>query len=518
MMDVLALLALSAGRMLIAYLISLVLAYVLGYFMAREPVIERMLMPIIDVLQSIPILVFFPPVISIFINNIPGYGIEAAEIFLIIACMVWNMIFSVYESFTSLRQSLKDITVMFKVNEIDRFFKIYLPYISIGMVPNSMASWANGWFFLIATEIISVGKETYALRGIGSYIMQSAIQGDVLGIMTGIGLVSLLIVLMDIFIWRPLMNISSKYIKGKKELMIYDRILDFTPDAHIRINRAVGMASRFLDEHLADPMAGIMRSRALDRGFRLLKAATKYLIIASVFALVAALAYTIYSMGSLITLEDIAIVAGAFAHSLSRIMVAYLLCIAWIIPAVYLISRSGGYEANIIRWMEIVGSIPVSAIFPAAIIILTSVLGNFETVAIIFMMTGMQWYLFFNIYGAYKSMPEYVHDLKSMYSIGGPDFTRRIVMPFMMPFIILGSCAAIGGGWNTAIVAEYVSFGSSTFEAHGIGSMIHRALIEGDMKSMFLCTMVVAIAIPAINICFWRPMMKAASKKRGSLV
>jgi NitT/TauT family transport system permease protein len=133
-------------------------------------------------------------------------------------------------------------------------------------------------------------------------------------------------------------------------------------------------------------------------------------------------------------------------------------------------------------------------------------------------MTGMQWYLFFNIYGAFKSMPEYIHDLKSMYSMKNQDYIRKIVMPFMMPFIIIGSIAAIGGGWNAAIVAEYVSFGTSTFQVYGIGSMIHNALSEGDVKMMFLCAMSVATAIPILNLCFWRPIMKRASNKRGSLI
>jgi NitT/TauT family transport system permease protein len=147
-----------------------------------------------------------------------------------------------------------------------------------------------------------------------------------------------------------------------------------------------------------------------------------------------------------------------------------------------------------------------------------TILGNCEIVAIIFLMTGMQWYLFFNIYGALKSIPDYVYDLRKMYSLKNEDFVRKIMMPFMMPFIIIGSIAAIGGGWNAAIVAEYVSFGNSTFEVFGIGSLIHHALVQGDMKMMFLCAMSVAIAIPIINLFFWRPIMKMASKKRGSLI
>jgi NitT/TauT family transport system permease protein len=407
---------------------------------------------------------------------------------------------------------------MFKVNEFDRFFKIYLPYISLGLIPNSLASWANGWFFLIATEIITVGHETYTINGIGSYIMQSAIKGDIWGILTGITLVSLLIILMDIFIWRPLMNMSSKYIKGKKESMIYDRILDFRPDANINMGKSMKGVSSFIDRYVLESLAKLLRSNAFGRSFDIIKIMIKYAIMISIVALLIALLDIIYGMLPLVTIGDILMVMKAFVYSFGRIIIAYLLCIIWIIPAVYLISRSTKYEPNVIRWMEIIGSIPVSAIFPAAIIILMSFFGNFEIVAIIFLMTGMQWYLFFNIYGAYKSLPEYINDLKNMYGIKRQDYIRRIVMPFMMPFIIIGSLAAIGGGWNAAIVAEYVSFGDNTFEVYGIGSLIHNALIQGDVKMMFLCAMCVATAIPFLNLCFWRPIMKRASKKRGSLV
>jgi NitT/TauT family transport system permease protein len=519
MADVLLFLALSTGRMLAAYMISLVLALVLGYYMAKEHIIERILMPILDILQAIPILIFFPPAIFFFIDKFPGgAGVEIAAIFLIVTSMVWNMIFSVYEGFYSLKGSMKDIGKLFRVSEFDKLFKIYFPYIAMGLISNSLVSWAIGWYFLIATEVISVGHSSFELKGIGNFIMTSAKNGDVGGILTGLLLVSGVIIFMDIIVWRPLMNMTSRYLKGKREAMVYDRTLDARPKSGINLSGAVKSVVGWALEHVLEPMAVAARSPVINSGIIVAKEGIKYGIVLFIAAILALFLYVCYLILPTVTLGDVSMTASAFVYSLARILVAFALSMLWVVPAVYLITKNKGIEERIIRYTEVVSSIPASAIFPAAILILVSVFGNFEIVAILFLMTGIQWYLFFNIYGGLKSVPNYVYDLKTLYDIKNTRFIRKAILPFIMPFMIIGSIAALGSGWNTTIIAEYVTLGNTKFQVWGIGSMVQNALADGNVKMMFLSAFAVCTIIPLIHITISRPMMRAAIRRRGPVV
>ncbi len=519
MADVLLYLALSTGRMFAAYLISLVVALVLGYYMAKEKIIERVLMPLVDVLQTIPILIFFPPVIYFVIDNVPGWiGVEIAAIFLIVTSMVWNMIFSVYEGFSSLKGSMKDVGKLFRVTEMDKLFKIYFPYISMGLISNSMVSWAVGWYFLIATEVISVGQSTFSLNGIGHFIMTSAKNGDTGGILTGIFLVSAVIIFMDILIWRPLMNLTSRYLKGKKEEMIYDKMLDAIPKSPINLSGLAKFAANWVETHIIEPVTAAARSPFINNGIIAIKEAIKYVILLSIAAIVAMFLYVCYLILPTVTISDISTTLSAFAYSFARIIIAFLLSLLWVVPAVYLITRDKKLEETVIRYTEVISSIPVSAIFPPIILILASIFGNFDIVAILFLMTGMEWYLFFNLYGGLKSVPEYVYDLKSVFGIRNERFLRKAILPFIMPFLLIGSIAAMGSGWNTSIVAEYVVLGDNTFQVWGMGSLIQNALANGDVKTMFLCAFTVCTIIPLIQIAISRPMMRASIRRRGPVV
>ena len=243
-------LLLSFLRMLIAYIISLGIAYSLGYILAKDKIMEKIFMPFVDVLQSVPILTFFPIALYLIIRMVPyGLGPEIAVIFLIVTSMVWNLIFAVYESMLSLPSSLKEIIKMFKLDAINRFFMIYVPNSLRSVIPNSMVSWANGWYFLIATEIISIGSEEYKLRGIGSFLMENASKGNLNVVFMGIAAVTLLIVAMNQLIWRPLITILDQFYVKKKEFNIYMFIasrLGFKKSSTFILNLISTMYSSFV--------------------------------------------------------------------------------------------------------------------------------------------------------------------------------------------------------------------------------------------------------------------------------
>ncbi len=508
-------LLLSFLRMLIAYIISLGIAYSLGYILAKDKIMEKIFMPFVDVLQSVPILTFFPIALYLIIRMVPyGLGPEIAVIFLIVTSMVWNLIFAVYESMLSLPSSLKEIIKMFKLDAINRFFMIYVPNSLRSVIPNSMVSWANGWYFLIATEIISIGSEEYKLRGIGSFLMENASKGNLNVVFMGIAAVTLLIVAMNQLIWRPLITILDQFYVKKKEFNIYMFIasrLGFKKSSTFILNLISTMYSSFVK--LIKRM--LMKYVEDIEGFAIqLIGGIKAILLVS---------FLIFSLWFIeVSIEivkdvgnEVFDVAVAFLFSFLRILIALLLSLAWTLPVVYLMTKSKTLENILLPIFEVVAAIPVTALFPVVVILLINAF-PLEIVVLIFLMTGMQWYILFNVYGGLKTIPKEFYDLKVLFRIPERKFLKKIVLPVVLPLLIVGMMSAVGGGWNAVIVAEYIPTSENIASVNGIGSLMSYGLKEGNLGLVYLTALSVGITVPLINIFVWRPLLKKAGKRKGA--
>ncbi|RME79776.1 MAG: ABC transporter permease subunit [Methanobacteriota archaeon] len=503
----------SFTRMLIAYTVSLFVAYSLGYIAARDRRMESIIMPVVDVLQSVPILTFFPIALVFLINTLPApFGAEIAVIFLIVTSMVWNLIFAVYESFISTPKNLVAIASMFRMGKLTKLITLYLPNSLKNVVSNSMVSWANGWYFLIATEIITLGSKSYKLFGIGSLMMENALKGNYIVVFMGVFAVTFVVFLMNILVWKPLLSLISLFFGSKKEKTIYNYILSRLPLIGNPVPYFRKLVKLFYTNIAAFDYF-LTRHHIIDISVKLFKLTTLFvvfaIVIGSIYASIWAFSH-LSSQASLIPL--------AFIKSALRILIAFSISLLWTVPAAYFIAKTKVLDAIIAPLFEVFAAIPVTALFPVVALLVLEMSGNLELGTLIFLMTGMQWYIFFNAYGSLKSISAYAEELKRLYSLKEHDYVYRVVFPAMMPAIIIGSISAIGGGWNAIIVSEYLNTGQGVLSVEGLGSLMSSALYQtGDISLLILTSLAVAITIPLINITLWRPLMKRFASERWKM-
>ncbi len=500
---------LSLLRMFISYFISLFIAFTVGYIIAKDKLMEKIFMPIIDVLQSVPILTFFPVALYLIIHYIPIFGPEVAVIFLIVTSMVWNLIFSVYESLISLPNKFTDLISMFKFNAIDRFFKIYIPYTLPSLIPNSMVSWANGWYFLIATEIISIGDETYTLKGIGSYLMNAAKIGNYHNLFFGLLCVVIFIIGMNLFFWRPLLSVVNKIYKKEEDFNIYLLLIKHfnieippLPNLIFSVYYHLVDLSKFFILRYVDDIEKLIVE--LIGGF-------KAILLVSLFISLILL-IKVSADVSLVAIQYVGLVGKAFIFSFIRIFIALILSLLWVLPITYLLVKNKFLEQILMPVFEILAAIPVTALFPVILIIMLNVLPNMELFSIIFLMTGMQWYILFNVYAGFKNVDQSFYDLKHMFKIPHSIFFKKVLVPIILPILIVGIISAVGGGWNAVIVAEFVPIGNNFKSVLGIGSLMDEGLVTGNVGLLFLTSVSVGLFVPLLNIFLWRPLMKQAAR------
>lgn len=495
-------------RMLSAYILSLGVAYSVGYIMARNRLFEKFLMPFIDILQSVPILTFFPVALYVFIQLAPTtLGPEIAVVFLIFTSMVWNLIFAVYESLLDLPLYLKDVSKMFGMNRFAKLFRIYIPLTLREIIPNSMVSWANGWYFLIATEIIVIGSQRYELKGIGSYLMNEAIAEHFGNVLVGIAAVTGLILFMNLFIWKPILASLSLIFSGKKEWNIYDYLLSPLPTQGSFVLRKLKSIWAAIYYSLRDlPMDPLLTAGKL--------AVEALLVVLFVVFLWHSLWAVAFAFNHLP--KEAPTIPLAFVLSFLRIMAAFVLSLLWTLPVAYLLRKSPKIETLVLPLFEVLAAIPVTALFPILIILLLEFSPDLNFASVVFLMTGMQWYLFFNIYGGLRSLPAFAEDLKKLFRVSEKSYIKNVIFPGILPLLVVGAISAIGGGWNAVIVAEFFQTKTGIKSVLGIGSLMDKALYsQGSLPLLVLTALSVGVVIPLINIFIWRPIMKRASAIGG---
>jgi len=464
--EIITYLFLSFSRMVAAYAISLFLAFTLGYAMYRWRFFNAFLFPIIDFLQSVPILSFFPVALLIFIETFPTLGPELAVVFLITTSMVWNLIFAVYESLLSFPKKWKDLSVIFGVDLYSFVGRLYLPHAMPSLISNSMVSWANGWYFLIATEIITIQGKQFEVAGIGSFLLKAASSlawGDVL---LALSLLTILILLMNRLLWKPLME---------------RRRLHFP----------------------LPPLRSLLREAmpSLSVLFKILS-----FLISAVIS-VAMLSFLAFLLSQAVeALPHLLTVLKDFLLSYARIWVAYLLSLAWVVPFVLLIYYFPKLE-GLMRVFEVIASIPLPALFPFLLLLTIQGVG-IEVASILFLMTGMQWYILFNLYGALKSIPPSVERLREAFSLPHFLFLRKVLLRPLLSLFIVGSLAAFGGGWNAVILAEHVEVGDQLYYVEGIGHLMMEALKEDSFALLSLATLAVGLLVPITNSLLWKPLLR----------
>jgi NitT/TauT family transport system permease protein len=519
-------LGLSLIRMVAAYLLSLGFALLYGYVAASNRVGERVLIPILDILQSVPILGFFPFALVFFVALTPGswIGPNLASIFLIFTSMSWNMVFGVYESLKSFPGDLKESADAFGVHGFQRLRQVVIPATLNRLVYNSVLSWTGGWYFLVLAEIFSTGSSGVVLPGIGSYLATAAGLSNWNAFFAGFILLVTVIAVMDFAVWRPLGRRAEKY---RYDTSPSGESQEGTVTGAPRpFRRAAGFLVRGVAtgvNRISTPITAFASrtvGAAPKPGPKTVSAA-RYVALGAVL-IVGWLILIAIGVGVFGVLTgpvtpavrgEIATVPLGLAFSGARLLAAYAISVGIALPlAVYLVGRPTAYRVGL-PIVEVVASFPATALFPVFILALVPVFG-LEGVSILMLITGMEWYLFFNILSGVRAIPPDLDEAARAFGLTRWQYYKRLLLPAILPAFITGSITAFGGGWNTLIVAEYFVTPTHSFQILGLGELID----VGNRTRAGLPLMVAALfamvaTVVAINELFWKPRYRLAVEK-----
>jgi len=503
-------------RITIAYVLSLFFAIGYGYVAAYNARAERFMIPLLDTLQSIPVLSFLPPVMVAMVALFPTreLGIELGSILLIFTGQVWNMAFSFYSSLKSIPRELQEVAQTYRWSAWQRFTQMELPYSAIGLVWNSMMSVAGGWFFLMACEMFVLGDRDLRLPGLGSYLQTAANAGDTRAIVLGLGVMIGVIVLMDQVIWRPIIAWAEKFKFEQVEAAqaLHSPVLDL-----LRRSRVIPLVARVTarparerlslyfarqyQSHLAAEAPGAAR-----------KWGVRALLVAMLLGLAFASVKMVMLLASVTGGEIHGIFLGAGATFL-RVELALVLAGLWTIPAGVIIGLNPRLSAIAQPLAQIAASVPATALFPIILLFLIHAGGGLGIGSIILLLLGTQWYILFNVIAGAIAIPSDLKEVASVFNFRRWDRWKELFLPAIFPYLITGFVTASGGAWNASIVAEYFHFKGQTFSTVGLGAVISHATDTGNFRVLIAATVLMAVMVVTINRLLWRRLYALAATR-----
>ena len=505
----------SVLRISIAYGLSLLFTLVYGYIAAYNRKAERFMIPLLDTLQSIPVLSFLPGVMISMVALFPTrqLGVELGSILLIFTGQVWNMTFSFYSSLKNIPREMYEAAQVYQLSWWQRFRQLELPYAAIGLIWNSMMSVAGGWFFLMACEMFVLGNRDLRLPGLGSYLQTAANAGSTRAIVAGLAVMIGVIVLMDRLVWRPVIAWAEKFKFEQVEAAEAprSRILDLLRRSRLLAvlsRRSVMPAREALDLHFARVHAASHPSARSPR--------SKWMVrIVSSLAL-AGLAYAIVKMlvlAASVSWSDLrAIFLGAGATFL-RVEFVLLLAALWTIPVGTLIGLHPKLSAIAQPLAQIAASVPATALFPIILLVLIRAGGGLGIGSIVLLLLGTQWYILFNVIAGASAIPTDLKEVCDVYHFKRVERWRKLFLPGIFPYLITGFVTASGGAWNASIVAEYFHFRGQTFSTVGLGAVISQATDSGNFRMLMAATLVMAMIVVTVNRMVWRRLYVLAATR-----
>ncbi len=505
----------SLLRITIAYVLSLAFTLVYGYVAAYNPRAERFMIPLLDVLQSIPVLSFLPTVMLAMVALFPGrqLGVEAGAILLIFTGQVWNMAFSFYASLKSIPNEMREAAKIYRFSWWQRFTEVELPFSAIGLVWNSMMSVAGGWFFLMACEMFVLGSRDFRLPGLGSYLQTAAGAGDTRSILWGVATMIAVIVLMDQFIWRPVIAWAEKFKVEQVESSDAPRswVLDL-----IRHSRSLARFRKKTVRPLSERLM-LYFSRVRSSGEAEQRSLWKIWLTRVLAAvLLAAMSYGVVRVVIILTglqkaeLQETGIGLGA---TFLRVNLTLLLGALWTIPAGVAI----GFNPRLARiaqpLAQIAASVPATALFPVVLLLLIRLGGGLGVGSIVLLLLGTQWYILFNVIAGAIAIPTDLKECCSVFRLHGIERWKKLILPGIFPYLVTGMVTASGGAWNASIVAEYFHFKGHIYTTTGLGAVISQASDASNSKLLLAATVMMAATVVTMNRLVWRRLYALAETR-----
>ncbi|MET9364851.1 ABC transporter permease subunit [Streptomyces sp. NPDC006632] len=506
----------SLLRMFIALAASIVFTFVYALAAAKSRRLERVLIPALDILQSVPVLGFLTVAVSGFVALFPGslLGLECASIFAIFTSQAWNMTFGFYHSLTSLPRELDELSRSFGFTRWMRFWQVELPSGMIGLVWNGMMSFGGGWFFLVASEAISVNNKDYALPGVGSYAGAAIADGDLGKVGWAILTMAVMVIGVNFLFWRPLTAWAEKFKNEQSEASEVQRsvVLGFLRRSHWPrllgklfrpVGRTLSRAGRIFgtdDRPLAvDPA----RRRTGDIVFAVVAGA---LILWGLFDLGR---YLHDETGLGVFGEPLLLGLATLARVVVLVAAATVI---WVPVGVRI-----GFSPRLTRIaqpvVQVLASFPANFLFPLAVWFFLKTGLSINIGGILLMALGAQWYILFNTIAGAMSIPSDLREAMDDLGVRGWQRWKRLILPGVFPAYVTGGITASGGAWNASIVAEVVTFGGTTLTATGLGAYIAQATASGDFPHLLAGVAVMSLYVVALNRLLWRRLYRLADTR-----
>ncbi|MGG2464447.1 ABC transporter permease [Streptomyces sp. RGM 3693] len=503
----------SLLRMFVALAVSTVFTFVYAYAAARSRRLERILIPALDILQSVPVLGFLTVAVTGFIALFPGsmLGLECASIFAIFTSQAWNMTFGFYHSLTSLPRELDELSRSFRFTRWMRFWKVELPAGAIGLVWNGMMSFGGGWFFLVASEAISVNNRDYALPGVGSYAGAAIADGDLGKVGWAIVTMAVMVIGVNFLFWRPLTAWVEKFKNEQSEASEVQRsyVLDFLRRSHwpalagrlLRpLGRELARAGRIFGTDDRPLLADRRRQRTGDIAFAVVAGGM------ILWGLIDLIGYLRDRTGLGVFGEPLLLGLATLARVIVVVAGATLV---WVPIGVRI-----GFSPKLTRiaqpLVQVLASFPANFLFPLAVWFFLRTGLSLDVGGVLLMALGAQWYILFNTIAGAMSIPTDLREAMDDLGIHGWQRWRRLILPGIFPSYVTGGITASGGAWNASIVSEIVPFGATTLTATGLGAYISHATAHGDFPHLIAGVAVMSLYVVGLNRLFWRRLYRLA--------
>ncbi|TWA71216.1 NitT/TauT family transport system permease protein [Azospirillum brasilense] len=517
----------STLRMLTAMAASLVFTFAYATLAAKSRRAGMVLIPVLDVLQSVPVLGYISFTVVFFLSLFPGsvLGAECAAIFAIFTSQAWNMTFSVYQSLRSVPRDLDEAATSFRFSGWQRFWRLEAPFAMPGLVWNMMMSMSGGWFFVVASEAITVGDHTVTLPGIGSYLAEAIAQKNLGAVGWAVLAMLAVILLYDQFLFRPLVAWADRFRVEQTAaqeapeswvLRLFQRtrvcrsLLAPVESllgrlAWLRLSPLSSLAA-VLPPALARRVAG-PPSAALERRLDRL-----WYAVVAVAAL--ALGWTLVRfIAGGAGWSDVGTVLLLGAATLLRVVVLIAIASLVWVPLGVLIGLRPRLAETVQPLAQFLAAFPANLLFPVAVVTILRFDLNPDVWLSPLMILGTQWYILFNVVAGTSAFPGDLKEAASSFRIRGWQWWREVMLPGVFPYYLTGAVTAAGGSWNASIVAEAVRWGDAEVTAHGLGSYIAQATAAGDYPRIVLGIAVMSLFVTLLNRLLWRPLYGYAERR-----
>jgi len=509
-------------RMFIAFAAALLFTFVWGYVAAKSTRARKIMLPILDILQSVPVLGFLSITVTGFLALFPGslLGVECAAIFAIFTAQAWNMTFGFYHSLVTIPSELLEAARVYRLSWWQRFGKVELPASAIGLMWNSMMSFGGGWFFVAQSEAITVLNKNIKLPGLGSYMATAVEAGDTRAAICAIVAMIATIVLIDQLVWRPLVAWAEKFKLEQTEAKDTPTswVLNLLRRSYLLgwLSDHVGIVLRHFASR-ASTVASDMATTVAARAPSALRLVLRALIWVAVAATLAWLVWDAIRVAREIktdmTGSEMLHVVWVGVLTLLRVAAMTVLAtLMWTPIGVWI-----GLRPRVARIAQpvaqIAASFPVNMTFPFIVGFFIAAHIPIDLGSVLLMALGTQWYILFNVIAGAMAIPTDLQEAAGLFGLRQWRLWKTLIIPAIFPFWVTGAVTAAGGAWNASIVAEVATWGKDKLVADGLGAYIAQVTEKGDKPAIYFSIAVMALFVVVINRAVWRRLYALAERR-----